>query len=223
MIQSKGGITTGQPCISKATLGRLPQYLCFLERTDARTVSATAIAKALNLGEVQVRKDLAAVSGAGRPRIGYETCELAQKLQSVLGCGTKSRAVIVGAGKLGKALLDYEGFSKYGLEIVGAFDIDKRKAAETESGKSVYHIDSLEEKCSEWQVRIGIITVPAESAQIMCDRLVGAGVSAIWSFAPCALNVPDGVAFRREDLALSLAHLNLMINDEDRRSESNGK
>ena len=207
--------------ISKATLQRLPIYLNCLKTADdaSEYVSATTLANRLGFGEVQVRKDLAVVSGAGRPRIGYETCELAHRLQSVLGGGAKSRAVIVGAGKLGRALLDYDGFSKYGLEIVGAFDSDERKVVETESGKSVYYIDALEEKCLEWQIRIGIITVPAMSAQAICDRLVKAGASAIWSFASCTLSVPDGVAFRREDLALSLAHLNLMIDDENRRSE----
>ena len=111
--------------IHKATLGRLPQYLQYLKslpESYGSTISATAIAKGLSLGDVQVRKDLAAVSGAGKPKIGYEKAKLIGDLERHLGYESLTNAVLVGAGKLGKALLDYNGFDEFGVQIVAAFD-----------------------------------------------------------------------------------------------------
>ena len=112
--------------VSKATLGRLPLYLHYLKeilKNDDEYVSATTIAKSLQLGEVQVRKDLSSVSGAGRPKIGYEVSNLIRSIEQVLGCNNQAHAIIVGAGKLGKALLNFEGFEEYGIKISAAFDL----------------------------------------------------------------------------------------------------
>ena len=110
--------------VPKATLGRLPAYLGYLKQLESETVSATSISRALGFGEVQVRKDLGAVSGEGRPRVGYVTSELISSIEHCLGSGNIKKAVLVGAGKLGRALLDYSGFSEYGIEIAAAFDRD---------------------------------------------------------------------------------------------------
>ena len=104
--------------ISKATLGRVPRYLNYLKELSPENVpfiSATTISKALNLGEVQVRKDLAMISGAGRPRLGYETEVLIQQLEDCLGYNKLTNAVLVGAGRLGRALLQYDGFQHFGV------------------------------------------------------------------------------------------------------------
>ena len=108
--------------ISKAVLKRLPGYLSYLKGLDAQYISATAIATALNMGEVQVRKDLAAVSDGGRPKIGYERLSLMEDISSFLGYDNATDAILVGAGKLGQALLGYSGFEAYGLNILAAFD-----------------------------------------------------------------------------------------------------
>lgn len=201
----------------RATLGRLPAYLQYLKSLNLKenvNISATVIAKALGLGEVQVRKDLSAVSGAGRPKLGYKTTALITRLEEVLGQNAVSKAVIIGAGKLGNALLDYNGFSNYGLEIAAAFDIDEGKVGVTETGKSIFSLNTLEEYCTSEGVKIGVITVPGVAAQEICDRLVNCGVTAIWNFAPCALNVPEGIILQQENLALSLAHLKLQMNSK---------
>ena len=104
--------------ITKATLGRLPRYLQYLKtlpQVNHSTISATAIARGLSLGEVQVRKDLASVSGSGKPKIGYVTHDLIRNLESHLGCEKLTSAVLVGAGKLGCALLEHDGFEEYGV------------------------------------------------------------------------------------------------------------
>ena len=196
--------------ISKATLGRLPSYLEFLRNLPPDKVpyiSATAIAKHLGLGEVQVRKDLAAVSGAGKPKLGYVTAELVEKLENCLGCNRLTSAVLVGAGRLGRALLQYDEFEKYGVKISAAFDSNER-AISLGSKTEILPINQFEYFCKTQNIKLGIITVGEGSAQAVCDQMVKSGITAIWNFAPCKLNVPVGILLQNENLALSLAHLN---------------
>ena len=196
--------------ISKATLGRLPSYLEFLRNLPPDRVpyiSATAIAKHLGLGEVQVRKDLAAVSGAGKPKLGYVTAELVEKLEDFLGCNQLTSAVLVGAGKLGRALLQYDEFEKYGVKISAAFDSNER-AISLGSKTEILPINQFEYFCKTQNIKLGIITVGEGSAQAVCDQMVKSGITAIWNFAPCKLNVPASILLQNENLALSLAHLN---------------
>ncbi|MBR3594409.1 MAG: redox-sensing transcriptional repressor Rex [Clostridia bacterium] len=196
--------------ISKATLGRLPSYLEFLRKLPPDKVpyiSATAIAKHLGLGEVQVRKDLAAVSGAGKPKLGYVTAELVEKLEDFLGCNQLTSAVLVGAGKLGRALLQYDEFEKYGVKISAAFDSNER-AISLGTKTEILPMNQFEYFCKNQNIKLGIITVGEGSAQAVCDQMVKSGITAIWNFAPCKLNVPASILLQNENLALSLAHLN---------------
>ncbi len=197
--------------IPKATLGRLPQYLAYLRSLPEmrNTISATAIAKALSLGDVQVRKDLATVSGAGKPRIGYEIDQLMTDIESHLGYERLTNAVLVGAGKLGRALLDYDGFEDFGVKIVAGFDCNETVL--TKGTKDILPIRDIEVYCREHDVKLGIITVGGGSAQDVCDKLVESGIKAIWNFAPVTLKVPNGVLLKQENLALSLAYLNNQI------------
>lgn len=196
--------------VSRAALGRIPVYLRFLESLpqDVETVSATTIAKALGFGEVQVRKDLGAICGSGKPRIGYTVSNLKESLESLID-SRNGKTVIVGAGKLGRALLDYGGFSDYGLDILAAFDTDVSQ--NNASGKPILPIDGLHDFCKENNVSIGVIAVPSKAAQEVCDKLCQSGIKAIMSFAPCKLTAPEGVAIQYENMALSLAHLKTQI------------
>lgn len=196
--------------VSRATLGRLPDYLKALKELPADTVpyvSATSIAKRLSLGEVQVRKDLAAVSGAGKPRLGYATSELIGKIEECLGSNHLTRAVLVGAGRLGRALLQYDEFERYGVNICAAFDSNER-TIHRDSKTEVLPMTRFDAFCHSHEIHLGIITVGEGSAQEVCDRMVAAGITAIWNFAPCKLKIPEGVLLQNENLALSLAHLN---------------
>ena len=199
--------------IPKATLGRLPlyiQYLKELPNESVVTISATKIARGLSLGEVQVRKDLALISGCGKPKIGYERSKLIQDIERHLGYESLTNAVLIGAGKLGRALLDYDGFEEFGIRILAGFDCNE-KAFQTGKNKSIFSIKSIENYCSEHNVKIGIITVGQGSAQEVCDTLIECGIKAIWNFAPCTLSVPSDVLLKQENLALSLAHLNSQV------------
>ncbi|MBR6501892.1 MAG: redox-sensing transcriptional repressor Rex [Clostridia bacterium] len=195
--------------ISKATLGRIPRYLNFLKELSVDNVpyiSATTISKELNLGEVQVRKDLAAVSGAGKPRLGYETEFLIEQLEDCLGYKQLTNAVLVGAGKLGRALLQYDGFEHFGVKIKAAFDSND-KVINFDSRTEILPISQFDTFCKENNICLGIITVGEGSAQDVCNQMVQSGIKAIWNFAPCKLQVPNGILLQNENLALSLAHL----------------
>lgn len=206
--------------ISKSTLCRLPVYLEYLKslhKATSNTISATTIATALKLGEVQVRKDLASVSSSGKPRIGYIVSYLIDELESFLGYKEANDAVIIGAGKLGKALLDYSGFKSYGINIVAAFDIDESLVSRTETCKPIFALHKFEDLCKRLKIKIGIITVPAKSAQIVCDLMIKNDILAIWNFAPMRLDVPAGILVQNENMASSLAllsnHLTARLND----------
>lgn len=195
--------------VPKATLGRIPRYLSFLRELSPDKVpfiSATTISKELKLGEVQVRKDLAMISGAGRPRLGYTTEELIEKLEDCIGYNRLTSAVLVGAGKLGRALLQYDGFERFGVKITAAFDSNEQ-VIDLDSKTKILPMNQFESFCREHNIRLGIITVGEGSAQDVCDQMVKNGITAIWNFAPCKLHVPTQILLQNENLALSLAHL----------------
>ncbi len=208
--------------ISKSVLKRLPGYLAYLKslpETAPAHISATALANALGMGEVQVRKDLAMVSDGGRPKIGYLRHSLIDDIEQFLGYDNTTDAVLIGAGKLGQALMAYKGFDDYGLNIMAAFDRNP-KMEKTEEGKPVYELSRLESFCRSHKVLMGIITVPAEAAQGVADQLIAGGIKAIWNFAPTHLDVPPGILVQSENMATSLAvlsvHLQAQIKEEKR-------
>lgn len=206
--------------ISKSVLKRLPGYLSYLKSMPENApphISATALANALGMGEVQVRKDLAMVSDGGRPKIGYLREALIDDIEQFLGYDNTTDAVLIGAGKLGQALMAYKGFDDYGLNIMAAFDRNP-KMDKTDEGKPVYPINKLAQFCKTHKVLMGIITVPAESAQEVADQLIAIGIKAIWNFAPVHLDVPPGILVQSENMATSLAvlsvHLQAQIKEE---------
>ncbi len=199
--------------ISKSVLKRLPGYLTYLRSiSDAGSpyISATALASALGMGEVQVRKDLAMVSDGGRPKIGYLRESLIEDIEQFLGYDNTTDAVLIGAGKLGQALLGYSGFEAYGLNILAAFDAAPTANA-TEDGKPIYPISQLESFCRANKVLMGIITVPSSHAQGVCDQLIACGIKAVWNFAPTHLEVPGHILVQNENMATSLAVLSMHL------------
>lgn len=199
--------------ISKAVLKRLPGYLSYLRSIPEGSspyISATALANALGMGEVQVRKDLAMVSDGGRPKIGYLRESLMEDISQFLGYDNTTGAILVGAGKLGQALLGYSGFSAYGLNILAAFDA-KPVCDVSDEGRPIYHMDKMESFCRTNKVLMGIITVPAEYAQQVCDQMIKCGIKAIWNFAPTHLDVPANILVQNENMATSLAVLSMHL------------
>lgn len=197
--------------ISKATIGRMPLYLHFLQEESskgAKYISSAVIAQNIPVSAVLVRKDLAIVSSQpGRPRLGFEVVRLIADIEKFLGYDNLSDAVIVGAGGLGKAFLGYEGFKSNGLNIVAAFDVDPAVIGGTIAGKEVYALSELPQFVTKGKINIGIVTVPKEAAQGVVDLMVRSGIRAIWNFAPIPLKVPKGIIVKNEDLSASLALL----------------
>lgn len=204
-------------CVSKQTLQRLPMYLNFLNGLPSdgpKNISATSIADVLGLNQVVVRKDLASISTSGRPKVGYVREELIRELECFLGYDNTYDAIVVGAGKLGKALLSYDGFLKYGLNILAAFDTDEKTVNTEEAGKMVLPMDKLEGLCERTKVKIGIVTVPSASAQAVCNLLIKSGILAIWNFANVHLDVPEGILVQNENMAVSLAVLSNHLREQ---------
>ena len=199
--------------ISKAVLKRLPGYLAYLKDLDnaqSPYISATTLANALGMGDVQVRKDLAMVSEGGRPKVGYLRASLIEDIEQFLGYDNTNDAVLIGAGKLGQALMDHKGFDEYGLNILAGFD--KNPSADfTEDGKPIYPMEKLEEFCHTNKILMGIITVPAPYAQEVCDQLIKCGIKAIWTFATVHLEVPPHILVQYENMATSLAVLSMHL------------
>ncbi len=198
--------------IPKSVLKRLPGYLAYLKNMPEGApahISATALANALGMGEVQVRKDLALVSNGGRPKIGYLRSGLVDDIEQFLGYDNTTEAILVGAGKLGRALLGYEGFVEYGLNICAAFD--QQPQEDSDSGKPVLPMEKLPAYCKSHKILMGIITVPAAHAQEVADLMIECGIKAIWNFAPAHLVVPDNILVQTQNMATSLAVLSVHL------------
>ena len=171
-------------------------------------ISSPQIALSLNLSEEQVRKDLNLVSSkSGKPKIGRDIKLLIYDIEEFLGYRDSRKAILIGAGHLGRALMAHEGFSSYGLDIVCAFDNDINKTDCIFSGKNIYSLGELEKVTKEHNVHIGIITVPYQYAQDVCDKLVAVGIKGIWNFTSAVLEVPEGIIVQNENMASSLAIL----------------
>lgn len=205
------GRKTQGELLKHVLLERLMHYYYFLgERPgedSPETVSSGQIAKFLNMDDTLVRKDLAALGVRGHPRIGFKTHEVLAAIRNVLGFEKTNKAIVVGTGRLGGALAAYSGFSKCSLFIVAAFDSDPQKQGSVLAGTVVQPMENLEAVIQRHNVRLAILTVPADPAQEIADRLVRAGIRAIWNFAPKALVVPSGVVVRHEHIVAGLAEL----------------
>jgi redox-sensing transcriptional repressor len=201
--------------IPKATLERLPSYLRYLIRHLSHQevlVSSEALADVAGVNPAQVRKDLRyLVESGGTPGVGYEVRKLIYEIEDVLGITKPKEAVLVGAGRLGSALVQYPGFERYGLDIVALFDVDERKIGGKIGEKPILSLDKLADLPLSLGIRLGIICVPADSAQGVAELMVRAGIKVIWNFAPAQLQVPPDVFVRNEDLAAQLAKLSYYL------------
>ena len=205
-------ILDGQKVGSLPTVRRLPSYLHLLRQFTQEgrdIVSSTHIAAKLKLEPIQVRKDLAVTGIVGKPKVGYYLPTLIKAIEEFLGWDDNTCAFLVGTGNLGGALLGYEGFKQHGLDIVAAFDVDPAKIGTEVRDKEVLPMDKMPDLANRMHVQMGIISVPAESAQDAADLMVASGITAIWNFAPVRLDVPNFVVVQNEDLSMGLAVLSV--------------
>ena len=188
-----------------ATVARLPRYLHALESVrGARVVTSEELAGAAGVSPAQLRKDLSFLGSYGRRGVGYDVAHLERQLGEVLGVQTRRAVVIVGIGYLGHALASYGGFADRGFEVAALVDADPTVVGTSVAGLVVEPTEAIAQVVARTAASVGVIAVPARHAQPVCDALVGAGVTALLTFAPRALHVPDHVTVRQVDVASEL-------------------
>jgi redox-sensing transcriptional repressor len=205
---------------SLSCVRRLPSYLQMLrvlQEQGQEYVSGTVLAGVHNLAPVIVRKDLAFTGITGTPRIGFRVKELIDAIERFLGWDNRNKAVLVGVGNLGSALLGYAGFATFGLQIVAAFDADPGKIDTWNHGCKVQHLDQLPRFVRRSQIQLGVLTVPAAVAQQTASLMVDSGIRGIWNFTPVKLHLPADVVTQKEDLSEGLAVLSHRMTSRSRR------
>ncbi len=203
-------------------LERLMRYYRYLSEVTARknidTITSAQLGAVLHIDPTQVRKDFGAIGLMGISRVGYEVCEVCRAIRLVFGFDRPYPAILVGAGHLGNALLSYPGFNRYGLHFVAAFDNDPEKVGVEETGLKIQGIRSMKPFVRKHNIKLAVLTTPVSVSQTITDRLVSAGIRAIWNFSPTRLSVPEGVLIRNEHISLGLAqvayHLNALRSEE---------
>jgi redox-sensing transcriptional repressor len=200
--------------VAESTVRRLSLYLRFLEEFEGQgieTVSSGALASRGGTTSAQVRKDLSFFGSFGKRGLGYPVPELANRLRDILGLKRRYRVGMIGAGKIGSALVQYRGFKQRGFDIVAIFDSDPAKVGHHWNGLTVLDIGSLEKELSRHPIDMAVLVVPADVAQTVTNRLVGLDVKAILNFAPVQLSVPDDVVVKTVNLALELETLSYAL------------
>lgn len=194
--------------VPEPTVRRLPTYLNVvknLQQSNEKHVSAPTLARMLRLDPTQVTKDLSYTGVMGKTRVGYVISELVNALEDFLGFNRKHEAFLVGAGFLGSALIQYQGFRESGMRIVAAFDIDSHKVGQEISGVPVFDLEKFRDLADRLHISIGIITTPPAEAQNIADLMIGWGIKAIWNFAPVALKVPEHIILQDTHIYANLA------------------
>ncbi|MBN2416096.1 redox-sensing transcriptional repressor Rex [bacterium] len=213
-------ICTNKNCFSTETIRRLSVYLQNLRRireTGTHTISSREIGAILNVTPAQFRKDLSYFGEFGRRGVGYETDQLISVLEHILGVNKAYYIGIVGAGRLGRALINYHGFAGSNIRVRAAFDVDPEKIGTVVHGITVYAMDDFFATVREHGIDICVLSVPVEGAQQATNSIVAAGVKAILNFSPVILQVPDTVYIQNIDMLSELERLIFYLNNDTSR------
>lgn len=193
--------------VPEIVISRLPLYVQTLNqllREGKSVVSSSEMGERLKITSSQIRRDFSHFGGFGKKGTGYDIISLMDSLRTILNLNQIWQVALVGVGHVGQALLNYDGFSRKGFEIIAAFDESPKVIGKQFGGLEVKSIDILEKELGKMKVGIGAITVPAENAQLVCDRMVNCGIRAILNYAPVSLSVPEGVQVSNIDPVLKL-------------------
>jgi redox-sensing transcriptional repressor len=205
--------------IPSVVIDRLPLYsraLSALEAEGREVVSSQELGTRLGVTPAQIRKDLSYFGRFGKQGRGYNVRKLLEELRRILGLDRQWRMALVGVGRLGRAILGYEGFGPQGFRIVAAFDVDPARVGEQVDGLPIRNASDIAEVLSREPVDVGIVAVPAEIAQDVIDTLVTCGVRAILNYAPIAARVPRGVHIKRIEPVLALQSMTYHLKSEVR-------
>ncbi|MCX7779496.1 MAG: redox-sensing transcriptional repressor Rex [Negativicutes bacterium] len=200
--------------ISKATIDRLPLYFRTLRNVQEEgleIISSEELGRRIGITPEQIRKDLSLFGEFGKKGVGYYVRDLIRNIGEILGLHRNWNIAIVGVGHLGWALANYQNFSSLGFNLAATFDVDPGIVGARVNDVPIYHLDEMERVIPEKHIVIGVITVPAEFAQQVANRLIKAGIRGIWNFAPIKLNVPDDVKLVNEDLSIGLSSISYYL------------
>ncbi|MCK5394168.1 MAG: redox-sensing transcriptional repressor Rex [Candidatus Omnitrophica bacterium] len=200
----------GKKTFSTETIKRLSLYLRNLKRirdSGINIISSDQISQFLEATPVQFRKDLSYFGGFGKRGVGYNVERLIKEIESILGVNKEWKIAMVGVGKLGTALLGFDGFSKFNIKIVYVFDSSTDKTEKTKKGIKIEHISNMKEVIKKNSIKIAIISTPPDVAQHTANELVAAGITGVLNFAPILLKVPDYVSVSNVDMACELESL----------------
>ena len=206
--------------VSSSTVARLSLYLRVLEDAAAEGVlnlSSGELAERCATTAAQVRKDLSVFGTFGKRGTGYAVPELVDHLRTILGLGRSWRVALVGAGRIGAALLGYGDFRRQGFHIEAVFDTDPAKVGRVFQGRRIRPDADLDEALRQEKVDIAIVSVPGDAAQAVVDRVVAAGVKAVLNFAPVKLVVPPGVTLKNVNMAAELEGLSFALANRERQ------
>jgi redox-sensing transcriptional repressor len=187
------------------------RYLDGLLREGSATVSSGQLGDALGVTDTQVRKDLAYLGNLGQPGIGYPTHELILAIRRLLGIDREWAVALVGIGNLARALLRYRGFPQRNFRIVALFDSDPAKIGQRVDNLVIHPIDQMPAVIVATRAELGLLAVPAESAQVVADALVAAGIRGVLNFAPVVLRLPASVSLVSVDLTVQLEQLAFLV------------
>ena len=204
--------------VSSAVIRRLPRYyrhLSALQRAGVVRISSNALGRNMGLTASQIRQDLSCFGEFGQQGYGYNVEKLRGELSDILGMNCGHTAVVLGAGNLGRALIENFHFELSGFRLSAAFDVDSAIVGTSISAVPVLHVDTLEEYLSQQPASVGVLTVPGKSAAEISERLVRSGVRGIWNFTNMELDLREsGVVVENVHFADSLLALSYMISEE---------
>lgn len=195
-------------------LGRYLKELRPLLKKNVEAVSASQLSRELGIHETQIRRDLALIGLEGKPKIGHDLKEVTRVIETYLNVDNTSDAILVGVGHLGTALLAYNSFKKFensGIRIISAFDKNPVIIGQQVHNISVFDVAKMENLISRMSIHVGIITTPPENAQEIAERMVHAGITAIWNFAPVKLKLPHEVVVENAEIETGLTYISHML------------
>ena len=210
--------STGDNAVPEVVIQRLPQYLralTILGRTGQEVISSQQLGELLQVTPAQIRKDLSYFGRFGKQGRGYNIRHLLERLRHILGLERTWNVAVVGVGRLGRAIISYQGFPPEGFRVVCAFDADPRLIGEQAGGLTIHDISDIREVLRGEAVQIAIVSVPADEAQGGIDQLVDAGIMSILSYAPMSAHVPPHVHIRSVDPVLELQSMTYYLSTQE--------
>ena len=210
--------------VSIAVVRRLPRYYRYLAdllKMDITRISSKELSVRMGITASQIRQDLNCFGGFGQQGYGYNVEFLYNEIGNILGVNNKFNTIIIGAGRMGQALSNYENFEKRGFNLVGIFDVSKEMVGKKMRDLEIMHLDTLEEFVSKTKVDIAMLTVPYEETPTVADKAARLGIKGLWNFSPMDLKLPYDVVIENVHLSDSLMVLGYNLNEKINSNNKN--